>query len=58
MGRVTDLSSPEKIRMAIGEFFSDRDRLRDWSSASVSARSRICWEVEGRKLVSIYGCLV
>lgn len=54
LGLVGDMSTPEKIGQLIEVFFGDGSRILSWKRNVHSARSNICWEVESKRLVSIY----
>lgn len=57
LGLVGDMRTPESTARLIDEFFRDDARLAAWARNSSDARKQVCWEVEGRKLVAIYGAL-
>jgi glycosyltransferase involved in cell wall biosynthesis len=54
IGEVADLSTEEKIAAAIDGFFGHPARLQAWRAAAASAREKVNWDVEGRKVVEIY----
>lgn len=57
IGLVGDMSTPENLAALIDAFFGDAQRLASWKNNLQVARQRICWEVEAKKLVEIYGAL-
>ena len=57
IGMLADLSSAEKAARSIDHFFSDAQRFKFWQAQVEKARSVICWEREGEKLVAIFEAL-
>lgn len=54
IGLVGDMSTPQKLAALIDTFFGDERRLAAWQSNVLTARKRICWEEEEKKLIAIY----
>lgn len=57
IGLVGDMDSPAHIAALIDEFFGPTGRQTEWKENVASARTRICWEEEEKKLVSLYEAL-
>lgn len=57
IGLVGRMDSPAHIAALIDEFFAPTGRQVEWTRNVASARTRICWEEEEKKLVSIYEAL-
>lgn len=57
IGLVGDTSSAQSFANCINHFFSDEQRLELWENNLKNARREICWEVEEKKLIKIYGAI-
>ena len=57
IGMVGDLSTSRSIASIVDEFFCDGARMQKWRTNAEEARSAICWEREGSKIVEIFEAL-
>lgn len=57
IGMVGDMTAPQQIAGLIDSFFAEQERHARWRANLARVRSEVCWEVEGRKLVQLYGGL-
>ena len=58
IGLVGETSSPDKLAQLIDDFFSNQDRVNAWTANIMKARKEVCWDVEEKKIQSIYGRLL
>jgi hypothetical protein len=57
IGLVGDMTTPQSLARLIDDFFGDVHRLAMWQDNLSTARKRVCWEEEEKKLLKIYAAL-
>lgn len=54
IGTVGPVEDPAALGQRIASALGDADRLASWRAATVRAAEELCWEVEEKKLVTLY----